>query len=76
MQNLSTHLTLTASDLTRFGKDELYRMAEQKISSQIGSDIDIDDMNIIPKKIEDDEYVRWLFKPTSYTVNGVRYVQN
>ncbi|MFA6395862.1 MAG: hypothetical protein WCW84_07835 [Sulfurimonas sp.] len=76
MQNLSTHLTLTSFDIARFGSDELYRMAEQKISEQFKVEIEINDMKIIPKQIVDDEYVRWLFKPTSYTVDGARYVQD
>jgi hypothetical protein len=51
-EQIACELSLSAFDIARLGKDELYRMAEEKFS-QIGLELEIEEMEMIPIKIEE-----------------------
>ncbi|MBW6487488.1 hypothetical protein [Sulfurimonas sp.] len=61
---IACELSLSAFDIARYGKDELYRMAEEKFM-RVGLDLDIQDMDLIPIKIEE-HYVAYNAIPTEY----------
>lgn len=56
-ERIACELSLTAFDIARLGKDELYNMAEEKFS-QIGLELEIGEMEMIPIKIEE-QYVTY-----------------
>lgn len=49
------YLTLSAFDIARLGKDELYSVAEQEYRSVNGEDIEILEMELIPFSIHTSE---------------------
>lgn len=51
-ERVACELSLTAYDIARLGKDELYHMAEEKFS-RVGLHLEIIEMEIIPIKIEE-----------------------
>ncbi len=58
-------LELTAFDIARYGKDELYQMAEAKFV-EVGLELEIFEMEMIPKKIEE-HFVSYKCIPTDFT---------
>jgi len=61
---IACELSLTAFDIARYGQDELYRMAEEKFM-KVGLDLDIQEMDLIPIKIEE-HFVTYNAIPTEY----------
>lgn len=63
-ERVSCELSLTAFDIARLGKDELYRMAEEKFA-KIGLIFEIKEMQMIPIKIEE-HFVTYDCIPVDY----------
>jgi len=63
-ERVSCQLQLTAFDIARYGKDELYRMAEEKFAI-VGLTLDIQDMDLIPIAIEE-HFVTYNVIPTDF----------
>lgn len=63
-ERIACELCLTAFDIARYRKDELYRMAEEKFM-KVGLNLDIHAMDLIPIKIEE-HYVTYNAVPTNY----------
>lgn len=61
---IKCELELSAFDIARYGKDELYRMAEEKFA-QVGLILDIKEMELVPIKIEE-HFVTYDAIPTDY----------
>jgi hypothetical protein len=64
-ERIACELSLTAFDIARLGKDELYRMAEEEFS-KIGLELEIEEMEMIPIKIEE-HYVTYNCIPVDAT---------
>lgn len=58
-------LELTAFDIARYGKDELYRMVEANFV-EVGLELEIFEMEMIPTKIEE-HFVSYKCIPTDFT---------
>lgn len=65
-ERIACELSLTAFDIARYGKDELYRMAEEKFA-KVGLYLDIQEMDLIPIKIEE-HFVTYDAVPTDYKI--------
>lgn len=48
-------LSLSAFDIARYGKDELYNMVEEKYASEHFLNLSIEKMELLPFKIVEDE---------------------
>jgi hypothetical protein len=64
-ERIRCELELTAFDIARYGKDELYAMAEEKFT-KVGLILDITEMELIPIKIDED-FVTYDAIPIDYT---------
>jgi hypothetical protein len=64
------YLTAMASELMGWGTEETYEV----VAASTNFDFTIHEADIIPLDIVDGEYVRYLVKPTEYTINSpIRY---
>lgn len=63
---IKCELELTAFDIARLGKDELYRMAEEKFA-KVGLYLDIQEMDLIPIRFEE-HFVTYDAVPTDYKI--------
>lgn len=60
------YLTAMALELMDWGVEETYRI----VAASTNFDFTIHEADIIPLDIVDSEYVRYLVKPTKYTMNS------
>ena len=63
-ERVSCQLQLSAFEIARYGKDELYNMAEAKFL-EVGLTLEILDMEMIPSSIEE-HFVKYDCVPTEY----------
>jgi hypothetical protein len=63
-ERIACELSLTAYDIARLGKDELYNMAEESFR-KIGLTLEILEMDMVPTKIEE-HFVSYDCIPTEY----------